>query len=96
MVDGQQRLTTNFKAYTNHDDFRNIVLDISTVKFRIVSSSIKSHQIPVGILLNKDSDILKKYLEERNLLTSLYSILVDVSRKIMGYYYTINIAENLS
>lgn len=28
VVDGQQRLTTNFKAYINHDDFRNIVLDL--------------------------------------------------------------------
>lgn len=96
VVDGQQRLTTNYKAYTNHEDFRSIVLDISIAKFRIVSSSIKPNQIPVGILLNKDSDVLKQYLKERNLITELYPILVDVSRKINSYSYTINIAENLS
>ncbi|MCK1194257.1 DUF262 domain-containing protein [Streptococcus uberis] len=28
IVDGQQRLTTNYKAYTNHTDFKNIVLDL--------------------------------------------------------------------
>ena len=33
VVDGQQRLTTNYKAYSNSDDFRNIVLDVARGRF---------------------------------------------------------------
>lgn len=54
VVDGQQRLTTNYKAYCNHDDFRNIVLDLGKGEFAEVRDSIRSNQIPVGILLNKE------------------------------------------
>lgn len=96
VVDGQQRLTTNFKAYIGHDDFRNIVLDVGAAKFRSISSAAKNNQIPVGILLNEDQNKLKEHLESKNLVSELYTTLVDVRSKINSYNYTINIAENLS
>lgn len=96
VVDGQQRLTTNFKAYINHDSFRNIILDISRGSFRIIENSIKKNHIPVGILFNEDEKILINYLQEKGNFTDLFSILIQVRSKIMGYNYTINIAENLT
>ena len=54
IADGQQRLTTNLKAYINSSEFRNVALDLVKGKFLIVESDIKKFQIPVGILLNKD------------------------------------------
>ena len=36
IVDGQQRLTTNYKAYTDSEDFRNIVLDLIKGRFLLV------------------------------------------------------------
>ena len=35
VVDGQQRLTTNYKAFCNNDDLRDIVLDLGSGKFVI-------------------------------------------------------------
>lgn len=32
VVDGQQRLTTDYKAYCNHPDFKNVVLDLEKGK----------------------------------------------------------------
>ncbi|MCT0478222.1 DUF262 domain-containing protein [Lactococcus cremoris] len=96
IVDGQQRLSTNFKAYINHPDYRNIFLDVSRAKFRIIDSEFKKGHIPVGILLNKDADKLKEYLEKNGTFKELYSTLVDVRGKIKGYNYTMNVADNLS
>ncbi|MFK4329318.1 hypothetical protein ABH965_006047 [Bacillus sp. RC97] len=96
VVDGQQRLTTNFKAYINHDSFRNIVLDISRGIFRIVDGSITKSQIPVGIIFNKDEKLLINYLQEKGTFTELFAALILVRTKIRSYNYTINIAENLT
>ncbi|MDM7538276.1 DUF262 domain-containing protein [Lactococcus lactis] len=96
IVDGQQRLSTNFKAYTNHPDFRNIFLDVSKAKFRIIDSEFKKSHIPVGILLNKNADELQEYLEKNGTFKELYSTLIDVRGKIKDYNYTMNVADNLS
>ena len=96
IVDGQQRLTTNFKAYTNNDDFRNIVLDVSSASFKIVKAAIKDHQIPVGILLNEDRNILQQYLINKKTFNDLYAVAIDVRSKMMDYNYTINQAEDLT
>ena len=96
VVDGQQRLTTNFKAFTNHPDFINLVLDVSTAKFKIIDTALTDSQIPVGILLNQNDSLLEEYLEERGLISDLYALLVKVRSKIHSYNYTINIAEDLS
>lgn len=96
VVDGQQRLTTNYKAYTNHDDFRNIVLDVSRAKFRTIEEAIPDTCIPVGILLNKDPIQLEEYLNKKGTLSKLYGVLTRVRSKLLSYNYTINIAENLT
>lgn len=96
VVDGQQRLTTNFKAYINHDSFRNIVLDISRGAFKIVGGNIAKYHIPVGILFNKDENVLINYLKEKDTFTELFAVLIRVRTKIRSYNYTINIAENLT
>lgn len=96
VVDGQQRLTTNFKAFIDHEDFRNIVLDVSSAKFKIVEGAIRKNQIPVGKLLNENLDVLKNYLDEQGTIMELYTHLVDVRSKIRSYNYTLNVAENLT
>ncbi|WP_053484298.1 DUF262 domain-containing protein [Lysinibacillus sp. FJAT-14745] len=96
VVDGQQRLTTNFKCYINHPDFINIVLDVSNAKFKIIEGSPSDSQIPVGVLLNEDSSSLEKFLTERNLLAKLYPLLVNVRSKMHTYNYTINVADDLT
>lgn len=96
VVDGQQRLTTNFKAFIDHNDFRNIVLDVSSAKFKIVQGEIKRHQIPVGKLLNENLEVLKKYLDSQGTTMELYAYLIDVRSKISSYNYTLNVADNLT
>ncbi|OAB71301.1 GmrSD restriction endonuclease domain-containing protein [Paenibacillus crassostreae] len=95
VVDGQQRLTTNFKAYINHDSFRNIVLDFSRGTFRLVEGGLLKSQIPVGILLNEKEEVLMDYLKQKGSLADLFAIALRVRTKIRSYNYTINIAENL-
>ena len=62
IVDGQQRLTTNYKAYTDSEDFRNIVLDLIKGRFLLVEGAIERYQIPVGKLLNKEDSVFYSYV----------------------------------
>ena len=96
VVDGQQRLTTNFKAYINHDSFRNIVLDFSRGTFRIVEGNITKSQIPVGVLLYEEESGLMEYLQEKGNFNELFAVSFRVRTKIRSYNYTVNIAENLT
>lgn len=98
VVDGQQRLTTNYKAYTNDDDFRNIVLDISRGCFIQTDTAYKSNQIPVGILLNQLDAVLFEYTNKVSALRKpeITSLLLQVRSKIKNYNYTINSADDLS
>ena len=98
VVDGQQRLATNFKAYCNHNDFHNIVLDIAKGEFIEVSMEIRNTQIPVGILLNKSDDEMISYANEKKSLKDpkVLSLLLQIRNKIRNYNYTINSAEDLS
>jgi hypothetical protein len=98
IADGQQRLATNYKAYNNHTDFRNVVLDLARGNFLIVESSIKKHQILVGILLNKDNDVFFDYINSNSTLnkSDVMSLLVQVRSKLRDYNYTINLAEDLT
>lgn len=100
ITDGQQRLTTNFKAYINHSDFRNIVLDLVRGLFVLLDSeaSIKNYQIPVGVLLNKDNEIFFDYITKNAVLKKpeSTSVLLQVRSKLRDYNYTINLAEDLT
>ena len=98
IVDGQQRLTTNYKAYINHEDFRNIVLDLSKGMFIEVQGSIRAAQIPAGILLHKDDTLLFDYIQKKASLKAphVLSLLLQIKSKIKNYNYTINSAEDLS
>lgn len=98
VVDGQQRLTTNYKAYSNSEDFRNIVLDVARGRFLLVEGAFTRSQIPVGVLLNKDDAVFYDYLAKNNMMKdpTFMAILVQCRSKIRSYYYTINQAENLS
>lgn len=96
--DGQQRLSCNFKAYTDHEDFKCIVLDITSGKFKVNTGVLTKSQIPVGKLYNKDPKVFKKYLEEHKELQSfeVQNLLTNVRNKFLGYYYTVNYAKDLT
>ena len=92
----KQRLTTNYKAFKNSNDFRNIVLDVSSANFKIIKGEIKKYRIPVGILLNQNREILQNYLIANNTFKDLYATCIDIRSKLMDYNYTINQADNLT
>lgn len=98
VVDGQQRLTTNYKAYSNHEDFRNIVLDLGKGRFIESDQSIKNNQIPVGIVLNKSDAVLFEYTSKKSTLRNpeVTNVLLQVRSKIKNYNYTINSADDLN
>ena len=98
VVDGQQRLTTNYKAYSNHEDFRNIVLDLSKGKFIKTELAIKNNQIPVGVVLNKSDSVLFEYTSKKSSLKNpeVTNVLLQVRSKIKNYNYTINSADDLN
>lgn len=98
VVDGQQRLTTNYKAYIDDSSFKNIVLDISRGYFIEQKNEIKSNQIPVGILLNKEDDKLFEYVNNKSSLRKgeVLNLLLQIRSKIKNYNYTINQAEELT
>ncbi|MCY7755673.1 hypothetical protein MOC99_18340 [Bacillus haynesii] len=96
--DGQQRLSCNYKAYTDHDEFRNVVLDITTGKFVLNSSTMRKSQIPVGKLYNKDPKIFEKFVHDNPEMQSfeVQSLLTRIRNKFLSYYYTVNYAKDLS
>ncbi len=98
VADGQQRLTTNYKAYINHEDFRNIVLDVVRGRFVLVQGAIQIHQIPVGVLLNKDDSVFFDYVNKSSKLKKheVMSLLLQIRSKLGNYNYTINQAEDLT
>lgn len=97
VVDGQQRLTTNYKAFCNNDDLRDIVLDLGSGKFVITTENVRSNQVPVGVLMNKDSGILISYVQsKRGMDTDVMAFLLLARTKILSYAYTVNMAEDLS
>ena len=98
VVDGQQRITTNYKAYINHDDFRNIVLDLGKGMFVEAREGIKENQIPVGVLLFRDTNLFDDYTDKCPELGNrgVVNLLLEIRQKFRQYFYTINQAENLS
>lgn len=97
-IDGQQRLSCNYKAYTDHDDFRCVVLDIRQGKFIINTGAIKEDQIPVGKLYNRDDKEFDNYLKQHKGLQvfEVQNILTKVRNKFLGYYYIVNYAKDLT
>ncbi|WP_436669633.1 GmrSD restriction endonuclease domain-containing protein [Lactiplantibacillus plantarum] len=96
IVDGQQRLTTNFKAYIDDESFENIVLDVTKAAFKEIKNEPRPNQVPVGVLLNKDSSKLRNYLESQGTLDKLYASLLEVRSKMTNYSYTVHIAKDLN
>lgn len=98
IIDGQQRLTTNYKAYRNSDEFRSIVLDLVKGSFTLVDDDIKRYQIPVGMLLNKNDGDFFQYINSSSFLKKpeVMNILILVRNKLRGYSYTVNLAEDLN
>lgn len=98
VVDGQQRLTTNYKAYMNDPTFKNVVLDLGRGVFTEIKGNVRTNQIPVGILLNKDDFILFNYINKVSTLREqkVQNLLLQIRSKIKNYNYTINSAEDLS
>jgi len=95
VVDGQQRLATNYKAHSNDSEFSKIVLDTQRGKFlKLVGEVNTQSQIPVGILYNKDWDVFYKYASEY--YSDCLGEVVNIRNKFMQYNYTINSAEDLS
>ncbi|QHZ48836.1 GmrSD restriction endonuclease domain-containing protein [Bacillus sp. NSP9.1] len=100
VADGQQRLSANYKAYTNDPDFQNIVLDLHKGKFRTIdiASSPENYQIPVGILYNKDHSVYLDYVNNTNYLKkdNIKDVLSTIRKKHQTYYYVVNFAKNMS
>lgn len=98
VVDGQQRLTTNYKAYSDSNDFRNIVLDLVKGKFIVNEGSILKCQIPVGKLLNKDDTVFYNYANSNKSLNNpdAMTALLQTRSKAKNYLYTINKATDLN
>lgn len=98
VVDGQQRISTNYQAFTNDQSIRSIVLDITRGIFvDIKDRDIKKNQIPVGILYNQDPSVFTEYIRMNPILVDfdISSLLGQVRTKFSNYFYTINFAHDL-
>ena len=98
VIDGQQRISTNYQAFTNDESIRGIVLDITRGIFvDLKDKDIKKNQIPVGVLYNQNPKIFTEYIREHPLLAEfdVSSLLSQVRTKFFNYFYTINFAQDL-
>ncbi|MGM9885982.1 MAG: DUF262 domain-containing protein [Lactococcus sp.] len=98
VVDGQQRLTTNYLAYSGNERFSNIVLDLKKGDFLEIINTPTSYQIPVTILLFREQQVLIQYLNKTlkpEEAMDLYPILLGVRQSLLGYKYTLHIADDM-
>lgn len=98
VIDGQQRVSTNYQAFTNHEDIRKVVLDITRGQFvDLKDNDIKRNQIPVGILYNKNPKVFTDYIKLHPILAEfdVSSLLGQVRTKFSNYFYTVNYAQDL-
>jgi len=96
VVDGQQRLTTNYKAFINHESFEDIVFDLIKGHFlHIKKNELKKHQIQVGILLNSDEEVFDEHIKIRKFHKDDVKNLRNIRRKIHTYMYTVHIGKDL-
>lgn len=98
VIDGQQRISTNYQAFTNNETIRSIVLDITRGKFvDLKDMDVKKNQIPVGILYNKNPDVFTNYIKEHPVLAEfdVSSLLGQIRTKFSNYFYTVNYAQDL-
>ncbi len=97
VIDGQQRISCNLKAYINDPEFEHIVLDLQKGKFIINKEKMKkSYQVPAGILLNRSSVELEKYAISRQPLSDNFQILLFIRTKLLSYNYIVNIGKGMS
>ena len=98
VVDGQQRLSTNYKAYSNNSTLRDVVLDLGKGEFMKFQDTVRKNQIPVGVLLNKDDTLLFSYTASHKQLAApeVVNVLLQIKNKIKNYNYTINSAADLT
>lgn len=105
VVDGQQRLVTNYKAYINDPSFSNIFLDIRENKFILLRKhkNNSKYQIPVGKLLGKNDhfkesieDYLSDFYDDAEQKYALSSCLSDVRFKLEHYPFTMHIARDMN
>lgn len=102
VADGQQRLSTNYKAYINDPDFQNIVLDLNKGSFITLDMNVQSkpstYQIPVGILYNKEQSVFLDYVNTKSSLKkdTIKDVLSSIRKKHQNYYYVVNFASNMS
>ena len=98
IIDGQQRIVTNLRAYLDDKEFKNIVLDLVEGKFKVINKELdkEDHQIPIGKLLNKDYSVFEKYALSNDILKANFPTLFVLRNKLHTYNYIINIAEDLT
>ncbi|WP_223848586.1 DUF262 domain-containing protein [Lactococcus lactis] len=98
IIDGQQRLTTNYKAYIDDPSFTNIVLDIKKGQFRIIKNAPTKFQIPVGKLLNKSQEYMMRYIQDVMKMESFPEVttLIAIRTKMLQYSYTLHIANEMN
>lgn len=108
VIDGQQRLTAIYRAYSNDPSYNHIVLDLDKAKF-LETKGIKHNQIPIGILYNKDNMVFSDYFESHyhfyptaktidgsTLDIEWYQILLSIRNKFMQYSYNIQVGNDMN
>lgn len=96
-TDGQQRISTNLKAYLDDPSFETIVLDLSKGKFIICDNDgRKQYQIPVGKLMNKSLEVFNKYVLANKYLAPYFPTIFTLRSKLLTYNYIINVAQDLT
>lgn len=98
VIDGQQRVSTNYLLFHGDEIYDNVVLDLVRQKFRLIKSETKKiTDIPVKLIFNDDSkEGLIEYLKANDLYDKAYDVLSDVRRKFQTYSYTFNVATDMT
>jgi len=97
VIDGQQRLSVTYMAYTSDKYLKDIYLDLGRGLFRLIDddSTVKSNHVPVNILLNEDWNLLYDFYDKHTFDTYARKVVTQIQTKLINYTYTINKATNL-
>lgn len=97
VLDGSQRLLTNYQAYINDQGVKNIALNLETPSFEIVTETTKTENLlPIGVLMNHDLSLLSSWLiDHQEIDDEGQKIILGIRSKLMDCKLVVQVAEGL-
>lgn len=98
VLDGSQRLLTNYQAYINDQGVKDIALNLEVPRFEIIDGTTDTtNLLPIGVLMNHDLSLLSSWLidHQDKIDDEGQKIILGIRSKLMDCKLVVQVAEGL-